>query len=338
MPARIELLLGDIFEGPSDLIVIPCSTAPTVTWFVKERLDRFHISEPHSRMAPGEVVFQRLDLASQVAPQAAFAASVRGNHSRPEWLTAIAESIGRHARQNGNVELVACPLLGTGAGGLSPVVAFAALTDGFLRTAPPSATLRLFAINSETYQVLDRFTRQESPSGPDNRSRVAKSSVRVFVSYSHTNAAHVERVKGLATMLRGNGIEARLDRWHLSPGMDMAQWMSNELDLADRVLVVCDELYAQKSDRRHGGVGWEVRIVQGDLYASQAENPDKYIPIIATEDPDKGLPAFLRAAYSLRWPVSTEGAAAFEEDLVRTLYRSREAAPPLGRRPSFLME
>ncbi len=137
--------------------------------------------------------------------------------------------------------------------------------------------------------------------------------------------------KELATFLRANGIEARFDVWYLRPGMDTPQWMSNELDLADRVLLVCDELYAQKADRRHGGVGWEIRIIQGDLLVSQEDNPDKYIPIIVTPELNAGTPKFLRGTFALHWPESGPDEVGRRDELLRIIYNRQEEAPPLGR-------
>jgi hypothetical protein len=39
--------------------------------------------------------------------------------------------------------------------------------------------------------------------------------------------------------------------------MELPQWMCNELDLADKVVIVSDEAYAEKADGHLGGVGWE---------------------------------------------------------------------------------
>lgn len=81
--------------------------------------------------------------------------------------------------------------------------------------------------------------------------------------------------------------------------MDVVQWMCNELDLADRVILVCDEQYAARADRRHGGVGWETMIVQGDMYADMYRNrpedaPAKYIPVVRSRSRNEGLPRYLR--------------------------------------------
>lgn len=89
--------------------------------------------------------------------------------------------------------------------------------------------------------------------------------------------------------------------------MDVVQWMCNELDLADRVILVCDEEYAARADRRHGGVGWETMIVQGEIYADMyrerpEDAPAKYIPVVRSLDRDAGLPAYLRTRLVLHWP------------------------------------
>ena len=178
------------------------------------------------------------------------------------------------------------------------------LLRGFSATGRDDVLLRVFVLHDPVFErlktyfdipVSNEWRRDERPTRP----------IRVFVSYTRTDDAHAAWVKELATFLRANGIEARLDVWYLRPGMDTPQWMSNELDLADRVLLVCDRLYAQKADRRHGGVGWEIRIIQGDLLASQEDNPDKYIPIIVTTELDAGTPKFLRGTFALHWPESS---------------------------------
>jgi len=124
------------------------------------------------------------------------------------------------------------------------------------------------------------FERLHEEAGAVVRNALAPPAPRIFISYTKTAPEHVAWVQSLAEYLLANGVEARLDIWDLSPGMDVAQWMSNELDLADRVLLICNEEYARRADRRHGGVGWEIRLVQGDLLFSQSQNPDKYIPIV----------------------------------------------------------
>jgi hypothetical protein len=92
-----------------------------------------------------------------------------------------------------------------------------------------------------------------------------------------------------------------------------------------------------KADGRHGGVGWEIRVIQGDLLPSQATNPDKFVPIVVTEDAADGMPGFVKSVYCLHWPPSRRNDPALFEDLVRIIYRAQEEAPPLGQPPAYIV-
>lgn len=338
MSGKLELVKGDMFEGPSDLVVVPCSRRPTITPFVADRLKAFGLPIPEKHMNAGEVIFCHLNTAGNIAQVVAYAASVGGRRqddARP--IEAIGRTLGSFASENSWVQQISSPLIGTGAGGLEPEVAVESLFKGFSGTAPDDALLRVYALDDAIFAKLRAHFIEFPRSTLGVGERSASRPIRVFVSYTRTDDTHAAWVKDLATFLRANGIEARLDIWHLRPGMDIAQWMCNELDLADRVLLVCNEHYAQKADRRHGGVGWEVRIVQGDLISSQQDNPDKYIPIVITADLGEGTPLFLRSALCLHWPTSDGQEAERRSELLRIIYRKQEEAPPLGRPPSFFL-
>lgn len=326
-----------MFEGPSDLIVVPCSTVPSITPFVADRLRAFGLPRPTKRMAPGEVVFHPLDRAGQVAPMAAYAASVARPRGDAGPIETIGRALGTFAAENLWVQQISCPLLGAGAGGVRSETSVESLLKGFSASGREDVLLRVFVLHDAVYARLRiHFKAPAASNSGEFREQPARP-IRVFVSYTKTDDAHATWVKALASFLRANGIEARLDVWHLRPGMDLPQWMSNELDLADRVLLVCDEFYAQKADRRHGGVGWEIRIVQGDLMVSQQDNPDKYVPIVITSDLSKGTPVFLRTAFALHWPKSSTAEAEHRDELLRVIYHRQEEAPPLGRPPSFML-
>ena len=338
MGAKLELIKGDMFEGPSDMIVVPCSTLPSITPFVADRLRAFGLPRPTKRMVPGEVVFHQLDRAGQVAPMAAFAASVipeaRGD-AKP--IETIGRALGAFAAENPWVQQISCPLLGAGAGGVRSETSVESLLRGFSATGRDEVLLRVFVLHDSVYARLQAYFGASAVSNSGGSREEPPRTIRVFVSYTKTDDAHAAWVKGLAAFLRANGIEARLDVWHLTPGMDVAQWMCRELDLADRVLLVCNELYAQKADGRHGGVGWEIRIIQGDLMVSQQDNTDKYIPIVVTPGLSEGTPKFLRTAFSLHWPRPSTAEAERRDELLRVIYHRQEEAPPLGRPPSFIL-
>jgi hypothetical protein len=99
--------------------------------------------------------------------------------------------------------------------------------------------------------------------------------------------------------------------------MDLAQWMCNELALANRVIIVSNEAYKAKADGRQGGVGWETMIIQGDL-AQLPSNSTKYQVIVRSETLDDGLPLYLRTRYVFHCKPS-ELQDTFREDLVKEL-------------------
>jgi hypothetical protein len=339
MGAQIELIKGNMFDGPTDLVVIPCSTVPTITWFVADHLRSFNIPSPPKRMGLGEVAFTELRRASNIAQVAAYAASVKHNTTTLEAIERIGRSLGSYCAANSWLSQISCPLLGTGAGGLEPTEAARSLAEGYRATAPEQALLRLFVLEDAVFdRIRYLFAVELEGKEPDQiETDVAQRPIRVFISYTKSTDQHGEWVKAVAAHLRSAGVDARLDVWHLRPGMDLAQWMSNEVDIADRVLLICDELYAQKADGRHGGVGWEIRIIQGDLLQSQASNPDKFVPVVVTENLADGTPGFVRAVYSIHWPPSRRDDSSLKDQLVQVIYRAQEKPPPLGQRPAYVI-
>ncbi len=340
MAGRIELVLGDMFNGPSDLIVLPCSTAGTMTRSVRSRLEALQLPNPGSRMELGQVIFIPLGGNEQLSRTAAYAASVEGYTSSVQAISTIATTVADFARRNVWVKLINAPLLGSGAGGLAPEATAKAMQGGFLSNAPDHVTLRIHVLEEKLYRTLMGLFKGEEAhfaKSKEEASELACRTIRVLVSYVHGESWHTEWVRQLATKLRDNGIDARLDQWDLSPGMDLPQWMCNELDLADRVLLVCDEAYARKADGRHGGVGWESRLVQGDLLHCQQSNPDKYVPIVRSERVEDGTPHFLRGAYCIHWPGNDWTRCGDRLDaIVKTIYRVSQR-PPLGRPPAYTL-
>jgi hypothetical protein len=127
----------------------------------------------------------------------------------------------------------------------------------------------------------------------------------------------VEWVKQLALSLIDQGIQARLDKFHLRRGMDLPQWMCNELSMADKVIIVCDENYKQKADGRLGGVGWETMVIQGDI-ANLPPDSTKYQIIVRAENVTEGLPNYLKTRYAFHARPSDQ-LQSFRQELVREL-------------------
>ena len=121
-------------------------------------------------------------------------------------------------------------LLGAGAGGLSPEIVIDSLTRGLKETSNTDSRLVIY--------ILDEGVFRRVSSSPARNSRGKLSSerasgtLRVFISYCHSSPNHERWVEELGRSLRKNGIDARLDIWHLRRGMDLPQCMTNELALS----------------------------------------------------------------------------------------------------------
>ena len=309
MKPTVKLRLGDMFDGPADLIVLPCSTSGTITGFVARRLEQYSIPHPTPGMVLGKVEVVPFDGADDIAQFVAFAASVRNDSSSQKAIESIGRALGDFTATNSAVKYVAAPLLGAGAGGIQSELVAAALREGFSATAAPDATLAIHVLHQEVYDRLKANRRIIQGERKDT--------VRVFISHTSKTDEAVEWVKALALYLIDQGIQARLDKFHLRRGMDLQQWMCNELAMARKVIVVSDESYKQKADGRLGGVGWETMIIQGDI-ASLSPDSTKYQVVVRAPELEKGLPLYLKTRYAFHASDKAQDKT-FREELVKEL-------------------
>src|SRR5450759_3355582 len=110
---------------------------------------------------------------------------------------------------------------------------------------------------------------------------------RLFISYRWSSPEHEARVLSLATDLRECGIDVSLDKWDLREGQDAYAFMESMVTDPNvkKVLLVCDEMYVQKADRRQGGVGAEAQILSPELYSKQDQT--KFVALVLAYD-DQG--------------------------------------------------
>ena len=122
--------------------------------------------------------------------------------------------------------------------------------------------------------------------------------------------------------------------FHLKPGQDLPQWMTKEILLADKVILICDKHYAQKADTKKGGAGWETMIIQGDMLVNL--NQTKYFCIVREEKVENGLPIYMNSRYSYVWNTEGKYNEGFN-DLLKNLFDCNDP-PPLGEAPDFIKE
>lgn len=282
-----ELVCGSIFDKKCDIIIIPCNSMGGITREIEDNLLINDIHNLPSVKAPGNIKFDESKGGFTNASIIGFAASVNGftGRSEVEYLYCICEEIKHYCRTN-SLSLINIPLLGAGAGGLSYQESFDVLKDHF--ETEQEFVLRIFALSMDVYSQLY-----------DNKNTSLIKNPRVFISYTGENPENRKWVKAFVCKLRENGVNARVDIFHLKPGNDLPQWMTNELLMADKVILICDKFYAKKADSRNGGVGWETMIIQGDMMLHAQLN--KYICIIREENFDEGIPMYAKTKFSLHW-------------------------------------
>jgi hypothetical protein len=163
---------------------------------------------------------------------------------------------------------------------------------------------------------------------------------RVFVSYSWESEDHRSWVRALAQELVSNGIDVRLDQWHVRAGDSLTQFMELEVTQSDFVVVVCTPAYARKANARTGGVGYEQQIVSGQLLANTPRR--KFIPILRSGNLENGNDCAVPASFLGILTIDFRSDANFQqsfEELVRTILgRPRLVPPPLGVTPALPAE
>lgn len=153
-----------------------------------------------------------------------------------------------------------------------------------------------------------------------------------FVSYSWDDEEHKEWVLEFARRLRREGVDAKLDRWDVSLGDPLPQFMETAIRTNDFVLTILTPAYREKSDGRKGGVGYEGNIMTAELFAGKDQR--KFIPILRRGSWESASPSWLQGKLG----VDLQGNPYSEKEFSRlkdTLHKTQEKAPPLGPAPSL---
>lgn len=327
----LELKLGSIFDEKADMIVVPCNSGGGVTnWVFRELKDRG--LKPPGEVPYGQIAIEPTGLTLENAEYIGYAASVDFNANRSD-VSAIERIVGTvlsFATSQG-LEIINLPLLGTGAGGLSPLEVLIAYERIFRLDEAGGLRAVVFTPSRDIFKLLSaRVAAPQKNRLPEIRPP------RVFISYAGDDKDNARWTKELAIELRQNGVNARFDRFHLRPGVDLPQWMANEVIMAGKVILICDHHYMTKADIRRGGVGWETMVIQGDML-TQGETRAKYIALVREESVDKGLPIYMKSKLALHWK-KAEGIDEEElRELMVTLF-DFDMEPDLGEFPGYILE
>jgi hypothetical protein len=150
---------------------------------------------------------------------------------------------------------------------------------------------------------------------------------RTFISYAWESDEIKQWVKNLATELRNDGIDAKLDQWEIIPGDQMPHFMEKSVRENDYVLIICTPKYKSKSENRIGGVGYEGDIMTAEVL--QKLNHRKFIPILKSGTNQTAIPSWLSGKYYVDLSNEQHYSNNYS-DLTTTLFNKRETAPKLG--------
>jgi hypothetical protein len=165
---------------------------------------------------------------------------------------------------------------------------------------------------------------------------------KVFISYSWSSSVHRDKVLEFATQLQElYGVEVIFDEWDLQAGQDKFKFMESCVSdpTITHVLVVCDQQYAIKADKRVGGVGTESEIITPEIY--EHSDQTRFVPVVFEYDEnDKPyLPVLLKSRMYFDLSNVRNNYNSEMENLVRTLWgKPKKTKPSLASRPDWLEE
>lgn len=161
---------------------------------------------------------------------------------------------------------------------------------------------------------------------------------KAFISYSHSSTEHQEWVIKLATDLRENGIDATLDVWDLAEGQDVVEYMEKMVNdpNIDKVIIVSDRVYVEKSKNRDGGVGIETRLITSEIFNQQ--DGTKFVVLVREleESGEPSVPAFYKPRKYMDFTNDTN----YNDNLKALIHNIADVPinkkPELGDLPAYL--
>lgn len=152
---------------------------------------------------------------------------------------------------------------------------------------------------------------------------------RVVISYAHDTEAHSQQVWRFYKLLRGNGIDARLDQAEDDTPRNWSAWMQQEVAQADFILVIASPAYKHRAEDLGSdasiGVLFESRLLRNELYHSDANANRRILPVLLPGCTSDDLPSFLEPLSRFVVDPITETGA---NQLLRYLHNSPAVIDP----------
>ncbi|MEZ9746110.1 TIR domain-containing protein [Vibrio splendidus] len=319
----IHVKAGSVFDEKCDLLILPCNSNGGVTSWVRREIIENKLPFSNKPVPYGFVVFNETHAHYKKCDYVGYAASV-DSHTVSADLDIIETILIEvlHYADLKSCSIINLPVLGTGAGGLRHEDVIKVYERVF---SEAGLTVNIYIPDVNLARAFIQDSEKK------NSNSIVIESPRVFISYAWTDIEIKNWAFELAHKLCQNGVNARLDRFHLKPGMDMPQWMTNEIIKADKVLLICDKHYSEKADTRKAGVGWETMLIQGDILL-QGDVNTKYISV-ACGDFEKNTPIYMKSKLGIRKEDVDKDISVLLEHLFDI-----DVAPEIGEIPDWIKE
>jgi hypothetical protein len=174
-----------------------------------------------------------------------------------------------------------------------------------------------------------RLNLTEAPSGAPvietgASAPVSQHAPRVFVSYTHDDEEHKEKVRALSEFLaRDCGLDVHLDQWDTEVRRDWYEWAIDQIIKADFVLVIASPMCRLVGDGqvpgdRYRGMQSEISLIREGLHGDRPTWRTKLLPVVLPDRSVDDIPLFLQPHCADRYSV-TDLTVAGAEDLLRTI-------------------
>jgi nucleoside phosphorylase len=208
----------------------------------------------------------------------------------------------------------------------------------------PELLAAIERIHPEVYDEFISDITKQKYTQPLSKIIIKSAPPKVFISYSHDSQEHIKQVLELSDRLRGDGIDADIDQYNLSPSKGWPRWMLDRVEWADFVLIICSEGYDRRfrGNETYGkgkGTTWEGGVIVNELYDCQGQN-SKFIPITLNLEDSNFIPSPFRGAtyyrlqsdngYELLYRRLTN-----QPDITKPNLGSLQRLPAQGRRKDF---
>jgi hypothetical protein len=264
--AHTKLRIGDIFDIPSDLIVLPCNTYGNVSDFVGKYLYEFNIPYPPPNMQLGYVYLERCLDQSSISQYISFAVSVDRMVSSYQVINYIGQQIGQFTIQEPSIRVISVPLLGVGAGGLMSDSAAIELKQGFLARAHSESVLVISVLNSSTFEkIIAPFNSYCEKKGRDHTSQCQPTQA----DDKDPNFSNVE--------IRSSPFSPTFIVHYQHPNATMSSTTNNNLkNYGDGDQFVGDKVSRDKIGTQNINVSQEVQQVAQEIQAIIIQESDGY--------------------------------------------------------------